>query len=109
MDRARDLTNGEIVAAEEASRERPYVCRRPGCGGRVYLPHVAIQRPHFRHRPGEGTPACEEYVASSGSSGEPVAPIVAAVEDVPTALGLILDQFDGEWRVGLRLPEIPPS
>ncbi len=107
MDSARDLTNGKIVAAELASRERPYACRRPGCGGRVYLPHVAIQRPHFRHYPGEGTPACEEYVAGAGSGGEPVAPNVAAVEDVPTELGLIIDQFDGAWRVGLRLPEIP--
>jgi hypothetical protein len=106
VDYARDLTNGNIVAAEVASRERPYACRRPGCGGRVYLPQVAIQRPHFRHYPGEGTPACAEYVPGSGSSGEPVAPIVAAVEDVPTELGLILDQFDGVWRVGLRLPEI---
>ncbi len=107
MDYAKDLANGRIVAAEDASRVRAYACPRPGCGGRVYLPRVAIQRPHFRHFPGEGAPACDEYFPGTGSSGEVVAPIVAAVEDVSTDLGLIIDQLHGAWRVGLRLPEIP--
>jgi hypothetical protein len=31
----------------------------------------------------------------------------AQVEDDPAELGLIIDQLDGEWGVGLRLPEIP--
>lgn len=107
MDYARDLHSGKIVAADDASPVRAYACPRPDCGGRVYLPNVVIQRPHFRHCPGEGTPACDEYFPGVGGGGEAAAPVVVAVEDVPSELGMIVDQLDGEWRVGLRLPEIP--
>lgn len=52
-------------------------------------------------------PACDEYFPGTGSGGESAERPVAAVEDAPSELGLIVDQLDGEWRLGLRLPEIP--
>lgn len=107
MEYARDLHNGEVVAAENASPLRSYACPRPGCGGRVYLPKVVIQRPHFRHYPGQGTTACDEYVPGIGSGGNSHAGIIAAVEEGPSELGLLLTQLDGCWGLGLRLPEIP--
>jgi hypothetical protein len=109
VDYAKDLHSGKIIAAEDASRGRSYTCPRPECGGRVYLPGVVIQRPHFRHYPGEGAPACDQYFPGvGGGGGEATAPsVTSAVEDSPSELGLFVDQFDGAWRLGLRLPEIP--
>jgi len=107
VDYAKDLRSGKIVAAKDASKVRAYVCARPGCGGRVYLPHVVVQRPHFRHYPGEGTPACDEYHPGLGYGGDKPARQIAAVEEDPCELGLLLAQVDGRWGLGLRLPEIP--
>ena len=107
MDYARDRETGKIIAAEKATRSRSYVCPRPNCGGRVHLPNVSLQRPHFRHYPGEGTPACDEYFPGDGHGEEKVSGAVAAVEDDPNELGLVLTQLDNLWGIGLRLPEIP--
>lgn len=106
MEYARDSRDKKTVAAENASRRRFYTCPRPGCGGRVYLPNVSVQRPHFRHFPGEGTPECDQYHPGVGG-GEGEAPTVVAVEENPTELGLLLGELDGRWGLSLRLPEIP--
>jgi hypothetical protein len=109
VDYAKDPRNGKVVAAEDASRWLSYACPRPGCGGRVFLRDGGSRRAHFAHHAGEGTEACDEYFPSvGGGGGEAAAPVlVSAVEDSPSELGLIVDQLDGEWRLGLRLPEIP--
>jgi hypothetical protein len=106
MDYARDLQTGKIVAAGDASRRRSYACPRPGCMGRVYLPNVHKQRPHFRHNPGEGTSECDLYFPGSGERPLYAQPEVA-VEEEASELGLIVAQLDGVWTLGLRLPEIP--
>src|SRR4051812_33842272 len=107
MDHAKELQSGKIVAATHASSWRSYACPRPDCRGRVYLAKGAIQRPHFRHYPGEGTDACEEYFPGSGSDTEPVRQQrTAAVEEEPAALGLVLSELDRQWTLDLRLPEI---
>ena len=108
MDFARDLQTGKIIAAEDASRRRSYACPRPGCGGRVYLPNVHKQRPHFRHNPGEGTSECDLYFPGSGGHLPYEQPEVA-VEEEASELGLVVSQLDGGWTLGLRLPEIPPD
>lgn len=107
MDYAKDLHTGKIVAAEDASGSSAYSCPRPACGGRVYLPDVRIQRPHFRHYPGEGTPACDEYFPGAGAGGTGPANLRTAVEDEPSELGLLIEQMDHRWGLLLRLPEIP--
>lgn len=107
MDYAKDFRSGKIIAAEDASPNGSYLCPRPGCGGRVYRPNVVVQRPHFRHSPGEGTPECDAYFPDVGSGGEIAVLAVAAVEEDPAELGLLLTQVDGRWGLGLRLPEIP--
>ena len=107
MDYAKELQSGKLVAATHASSWRSYACPRPECRGRVYLAKGAIQRPHFRHYPGEGTDACEEYFPGFGSGTEPIRQLpAAAVEEEPAALGLVLSELDGNWTLGLRLPEI---
>jgi hypothetical protein len=103
---ARDSRDKRIVSAKSASRRRFYTCPRPGCGGRVYLPSVSKQRPHFRHFPGEGTPECDQYYPGAGGA-QGQAPTVLAVEESPTELGLLLVEHDGRWGLTLRLPEIP--
>lgn len=107
MDYARDRLNRKIVAAGDASHSRLYECPRPGCGGRVYLPYVRVQRPHFRHHPGEGTTECDEYYPGAGYGHDSGAFTVAAVEDDSSDLGMLLAEVDGRWGLGLRLPEIP--
>ena len=107
MDYAKELQSGKIVEATHASSWRSYACPRPECRGRVYLAKGAIQRPHFRHYPGEGTEACEEYFPGLGSGTESLRQQpAAAVEEEPAALGLVLSELDGKWTLGLRLPEI---
>lgn len=107
MDYARDR-HGRIVAAESAT-SGPYVCPRPGCGGRVFRRDGGERRAHFAHHSGQGTEACDEYSPNVGFLGGDAAASVdgSAVEDSPSELGLIVDQLDGAWRLGLRLPEIP--
>lgn len=107
MHYAKDVQTGEVVAAENARRGRAYVCRRPECGGQVYLPNVSAQVPHFRHYPGVGSAECDEYYPSCGSGGHSPAPAAEAVEDDPAELGLLLFQMDAHWGLGMRLPEIP--
>lgn len=107
MDYARDR-HGKIVAAEGAAPGQRYVCPRPGCGGGVFLRDGGERRAHFAHRPGEGSEACDEYFPSVG--GEVLSSARgSSVEDSPNELGLIVDRLDDEWRLGLRLPEIPPD
>lgn len=109
MDYAKDLNNGTIVTAERASSWHSYCCPRPECGGRVYLAKGHVQRAHFRHYPGEGSSACEEYFPGSGSHVNVVDQPPLDVEDEPASLGLVLSEVEGQWTVGLRLPEIPPE
>ena len=111
---AKDLNSRKIVAAEHASRFRHYACPRPGCGGRVYLPDVVMQRPHFRHYPGEGSLACDEYYPGVGAGeghesvdDRPHVRAVSGEEENQSELGLLLTQLEGHWDLGLRLPEIP--
>jgi hypothetical protein len=66
-----------------------------------------VQRAHFRHCAGEGTPACDVYFPGKGNGGEAGSRALAAVEEEPSELGLLLTQLDGSWGLGLRLPEIP--
>lgn len=107
MDYARDR-HGKIVAAEGAAEGRSYVCPRPECGGRVFLRDGVERRAHFAHHPGEGSEACDEYHPSVGAEHlKHARSSQSGVEDSPRELGLIVDQNDGEWRLGLRLPEIP--
>lgn len=107
VDYARDLRSGKIVSASEASPINTYVCPRPGCGGKVFLPDVVKQRPHFRHLRGEGTPACDEYFPGLDSDLGNKVTVVVAVEQDTAKLGMSLTQHDGRWGLGLRLPEIP--
>lgn len=107
MEQAIDEFSGLLVAAKRASSMRSYNCPRPGCGGRVYLARGVVQRPHFRHFPGEGTPECDEYFPGPGNGSEGVRRTNAEVEDDPSQLGILLAQVDGRWGLGLRLPEIP--
>lgn len=104
---ARDLHSGAVVSAGKASRASAYACPRPGCKGRVYLPHVVIQRAHFRHYPGEGTLECDEYFPGVAGTDGGVTGTITAVEDDPASLGLTLTQVEGHWGLELRLPEIP--
>src|SRR5690348_7520625 len=103
MDYAKDLLTQKIVPATGARRWCEYVCARPGCGGRVYLPTVRIQRPHFRHFPHEGTPACDECFPGSGASQ---IASDALAEDKPEDLGLIVEHEQGHWALAVRLPEV---
>lgn len=109
MDYARDVVSGKIVSAEDASRSRRYVCPRPGCGGRVYLPLVIIQRRHFRHSPGQGAPECDLYFPPMGYSGEHLVLPAVEVEDQPDELGMLIEEVDDGWSLLLRLPEIPAT
>lgn len=60
MDYALDLTSKLTVKADRARRTRGrYRC--PSCRKSVYLRGGAVQRLHFAHLPGEGTPDCENY------------------------------------------------
>ena len=107
MDYAKDLRTGKIVAADDASPRSVFACPRPGCAGRVYLPDVRVQRPHFRHYPGEGTPDCDLYFPGSpaGGASTHVAP-PDAVEDEKGELGLIVEHDEDRWGLLLRLPEV---
>lgn len=108
MEYALDQVRGKILSASEASQNGVYTCPRPGCGGRVYFASGVIQRPHFRHCPGEGTAACDEYLPDQGAPADDQAVTdVAAVEDDEQKLGISLTQLDGVWGLGLRLPCIP--
>lgn len=106
MDYAKEVDTGKVVAATDASSWRSYSCPRPECAGRVYLAQGRIQRVHFRHYPGEGSDACEEYFPSSGSETAVAPRPLVAVEDEPAALGLVLSELDGHWALCLRIPEI---
>lgn len=109
MDYARDRRN-KLVAADGAVAGQLYTCPRPGCGGRVFLRDGGSRRAHFAHHSGGGTEACDEYHPSMG--GEALAHSRgshSSVEDTAGELGLFVDRIDGEWRLGLKLAEIPPD
>lgn len=106
MHYARDLQSGKIVAADDARHGRAYACARPGCDGQVYLPHVSVQRPHFRHYPGEGTTACDEYYPGWGSAPAPDDAATQAPEEQAPELALLLSRTESRWTLGLHLPEI---
>lgn len=72
----------------------------------MYVAKGRIQRTHFRHYPGEGSDACEDYFPGSGSDTAVESPPTLAVEEDSAALGLVLSEFDGQWTLCLRLPEI---
>lgn len=109
MERAKELSSGQIIHADNAIKGKHYVCPRPGCGGRVYLPDVRDQTPHFRHYPYEGTKECEDYHPGSWSGATAPPSVVDAIEDDTAELGLLLVQVDDLWTLGVRLPEIPNS
>ncbi len=110
MDFAKDLRTGAIVGAEGARRSKAYVCPRPGCGGSVYLAQGDVQRAHFRHYPGEGTAACDQYFPGTGPlGGVDTSAVAAVVEDLPTELGLLVEHTDNRWGLAIRVPEIPNS
>lgn len=106
MDYAKEVHSGKVVAASDCSSWRSYVCPRPECGGQVSFVPGQIQRAHFRHKPGQGSAACEEYFPSSGADTDAVPQPLSAVEDETAALGLVLSELDGQWALCLRLPEI---
>ncbi len=108
MEYATELISRQIVAATRATKYSVYECPRPGCRGRVYLAEGAIQRAHFRHYPGEGTSACDEYVPGSGTVGGLTSRIPEVlVEDSPEELGLIFEHIEHQLGLLLRLPDVP--
>lgn len=109
MDYAKDTHSGRIVAAEDASRWHSYVCPRPGCGGSVFPRDGGNRRPHFAHRAGQGTPACDEYHPGSGWPSEAPSHPIVEVESEPAELGLVLVDSDNTWTLNLRVPEIPAT
>lgn len=111
MEYGRVKRSGSLVRAADAVRGASYVC--PTCGLPLEL-RRGEDLEYFAHWRGlEDTRDCEFFAPGAGESGRPqgaddaIVLVDPSVEDDPAELGLILDQLDGEWRVGLRLPEIP--
>lgn len=111
MEYARVKKSGILVRAADAVRGANYVC--PTCGLPLEL-RRGENLEYFAHWRGlEATRDCEFFAPGSGEGERPQAAddsipsLDASVEDDPGELGLVLDQLDGAWCVGLRLPEIP--
>lgn len=108
MDYGRAKNSGAIVHVAEAIRGVQYVC--PTCGLPLEL-RRGDDLEYFAHWRGlPGTQECELFTVADAPSpaGHGGARLPeAAVEDEPSELGLIIVEVDGQWEVGLRLPEIP--
>jgi hypothetical protein len=108
VDYGRIKKSGALVHVSRAARGGTYLC--PTCGLPLEL-RRGPNREYFAHRRGlEGTRECELFVPGQGGGSESASGSQAPdarVEDDPFELGLILDHLDGEWSLGLRLPEIP--
>jgi hypothetical protein len=107
VDYARIKKSGSLVHARDAVRGTSYVC--PTCGLSLEL-RRGDDLEYFAHWRGlESTRDCDLFVPgdSAGPRINDSGVLDARVEDDPVELGLILDQVDSEWSVGLRLPEIP--
>jgi hypothetical protein len=99
---ARRGRGGRVVEASETlRRDAPCFCLL--CGVAVRLRKGAVREPHFAHKEGEGRPECAEYHYSAGHS---VAVQPQAAPDTAAEPPLCIEPAE-DWRLYLRIPEIP--